>query len=218
MDISFNMNISKKIRTLIIFIIILVFVYTILADSIFFIYLIWNIFLAFIPFFISAFLLWYQKKNKKNLVFIFIGLFLWLIFFPNAPYIVTDLIHLGVNPSVPLFLDIILLFSSALVGMYFAVKSLSHIEQIFLSYFSNKKTSIILLFIILLSSFGVYLGRYLRWNSWDTFLQPKYILNDVANIFFNIENHIEAFVITLVFFIFVTFSYYIYKYFKNKML
>ncbi len=218
MDSSFKLNISKKIRIVIIFIVLLILAYTIWADSIFFVYLIWNIFLAFMPFLISAVLFWYKNQNKKYLLFFILGFFFWLIFFPNAPYIVTDIIHLGVNKEVPVLVDIILIFSSIYIGMYFTVKSLSNIEQIVLLYFSKKKTSIIILISILLSSFGVYLGRYLRWNSWDTFLQPRYILNDIVNIFTDPENHIEAFIITLVFFIFIACSHYIFKYFKNKML
>ena len=216
MDSSFKLNISKKIRILIIFIILLILAYTIWADSIFFIYLIWNIFLAFIPFFISTTLLWYKNQNKNHLAFFIVGFLLWLIFFPNAPYIITDLIHLGVNKEVPILLDIILLFSSLFVGMYFTLKSLSHIEQIFLSYFSKKKTNIIVLLIILLSSLGIYLGRYLRWNSWDTFFSPKYLFKDIFDIFLNSENHIEAYLVTLFFFIIIFCSYYIYKYYKIK--
>ena len=218
MDRSLKINISKQVRVLIVFIIVLVLAYTVLADSIFFVYLIWNIFLAFIPFFISSALLWYKKQEKNYLIFFIFGLFFWLIFFPNAPYLVTDIIHLGSNKDVPILFDMILLFSSALVGVYFALKSLFQVEQILFFWFKKKKTDVAIILVILLSSFGVYLGRYLRWNSWDLFFNAKNILNDIANIFLKSENHKEAYIVTLVFFVFISCSYHIYKYFKNKML
>ena len=218
MDRSLKLNISKQVRVLIVFMVVLIVAYTVLADSIFFVYLIWNIFLAFIPFFISSTLLWYKKQEKNYLIFFIFGLLFWLIFFPNAPYLVTDIIHLGSNKDVPILFDVILLFSSALLGMYFALKSLFQVEQILLHWFKKKKTNIIILLMILVSSFGVYLGRYLRWNSWDLFFDTKNIFNGIANIFLKIENYKEAYIVTLVFFAFITCSYYIYKYFKNKML
>lgn len=186
--------------------------YTIWSDSNFLLYLIWNIFLAFLPFLLSASLLWYKNQPKTYpIVFIF-GLAIWLILFPNAPYLVTDIIHLGANPSIPFWYDAILLFTSAWIGVYLGIYSLFHIEQIFLSWCSKKKTDLIILIIILFSSLGIYLGRFLRWNSWDVFIQPKYIFSDVLDIFSKPFNHPDAYITIIVFFVFITISYRVWKY------
>ena len=209
--------------------------YTIWSDSNYLFYLIWNIFLAFLPFLVSASLLWYKNQPARPcqlpmesrlahegagrektypIIFIF-GLVIWLILFPNAPYLITDIIHLGANPSIPFWYDAILLFASAWIGIYLGIYSLFHIEQIFLTWCSQKKTDLIILIIILFSSLGIYLGRFLRWNSWDVFIQPKYILSDILNIFSKPFNHLDAYITIIVFFVFITISYRVWKYVRK---
>lgn len=189
--------------------------YTIWSDTSYFLYLIWNIFLAFLPFFISASLLKYQNKEKNYQPIIFLGLIIWLIFFPNAPYLVTDIIHLSENIAVPFWYDVLLLFSSAWLGIYIGVHSLFHVEQIFLLKYSKIKTGVFILLTILLSSFGIYMGRFLRWNSWDVFIQPRFILKDSLDIFYHPFDHPEAYITALIFFVFVTISYNFWKYIRK---
>ena len=57
-----------------------------------FLFLVWNLFLAFIPFFISSWLYLFKHRFSKITMLPFVAL--WLLFFPNAPYIITDIIHL----------------------------------------------------------------------------------------------------------------------------
>jgi len=204
-----------------IIVVVLVLGYTIWADSAYFLYLIWNIFLAFLPFFVSASLLWYENKTSqvgggKTKPAIFIsGIILWLILFPNAPYLITDIIHLGVSHLVPLWIDSVLLFCSAYIGVFLGLYSLSHIEQIFLLRIGKIKTNIVILVAIFLSSFGIYIGRFLRWNSWDLFVSPKNFFSDILNIFSNPLGHGDAYFTTLIFFIFITTSYYLWKYVRG---
>lgn len=221
---------SKPMIFFIAFVFLLILAFTIWFDSIYFVYLIWNIFLAYIPFFISLNLLKYKDNifsNTKNvlinnvktkLMLFGIGAFFWVIFFPNTLYLVTDLIHLKANVIVPLWFDFVLLFSCAYIGLYLGLNSLFHIEQILLSKFNNRKTNFIILFFILISSFGIYLGRFLRFNSWDLLIRPKFIISDIYNIFLYPENHKEAYILTAIFFIFSTMFYFFWrnfiKYFK----
>lgn len=167
------------------------------------------------PFLISVSLLLYKTKEKTHLIIFIIGLFVWLIVFPNAPYLVTDIIHLGANQNVPFWLDITLLFSSAWIGLYLGIYSLSHIEKILLTWFSQRKTNVIILITILVSSFGIYMGRFLRWNSWDIFVQPKIVFKDIAIVLSDIFNYKEAYITTIVFFIFITLSYGVWKYVRK---
>ncbi|MEI6580641.1 MAG: DUF1361 domain-containing protein [bacterium] len=208
---DYKITLPKHIIALVVLVVVLVLGFTIRYDSDYFFYLLWNIFLAFIPFLISSKLLWYKNKEKKYPVIFVLGLTLWLVVFPNAPYVVTDLIHLIASTFVPLWINVILLFSSAWIGIFLGIISLFHIEQIILPWFGRITTDLIILGVILLSSFGVYLGRFLRWNSWDIFLQPKAILNDFIDIFSNPLSHKEAYITTIVFFVLITVSYNIWK-------
>lgn len=213
---NYKITVPRRIIFLTVFIILLVLGYTIWSDTSYFLYLIWNIFLAFLPFFISANLLKYQSKGKTHSLIIFGGLLVWLILFPNAPYLVTDIIHLSTNVFVPFWYDVLLLFSSAWLGVYIGVHSLFQVEQIFLLKYSKIKTDVFILLTILLSSFGIYMGRFLRWNSWDVFIQPRFILKDSLDIFYHPFDHPEAYITTLVFFVFITVSYNVWKHMNSS--
>ncbi|MCX6754511.1 MAG: DUF1361 domain-containing protein [Candidatus Nomurabacteria bacterium] len=178
----FNIKIPKSIIPIVLFVIILNILRVIFWGKVSLIFILWNIFLAFIPFVISSLLLLYSKKEKFNKIILFFGLFLWLLFIPNAPYIITDFIHLGSTRSIPLIFDILLIFSSALIGLIFFFYSLFQIEQIIKNKYSNKVTSIIIGFVIMLVSFGVYLGRFLRFNSWDVFVNNKSLVISIWKI------------------------------------
>lgn len=224
---NYRVNLPKQIIFLIILVFLLVLVFTIWFDSTYFVYLIWNIFLACIPFFISLNLflnkdifLGFKEESKiykfkTKIVLFSISIFFWIIFFPNTLYLITDLIHLGANALVPFWFDVILLLLCAYIGLYLGLNSLFHIEQILLSKLSNKKTNFIIVVYILISSFGIYLGRFLRFNSWDVFVKPKFILNDVSNIFLNPENYKEAYISTIIFFIFSIMFYFFWRNFKK---
>lgn len=205
----------KRIIVLTAFSVFLVLFYTVWSDTSYFLYIIWNIFLAFLPFLISSNLLWYKNQGKFGTPIFIFGLLVWLALFPNAPYLVTDLIHLGANPSVPFIFDFLILFISAWVGMYLGVYSLFHVEEIFFDKYGKKITNSLLFVIILISSFGIYIGRFLRWNSWDVFLRPGYLVKDISEVVNHPHNYPEAYVSTAVFFVFITLSYLVWKKIKK---
>jgi uncharacterized membrane protein len=92
---------------------------------------------------------------------------LWLLFFPNAPYIVTDLIHLRDRSPVPIWFDAVMLFSFALTGLCLAFVSLLLFHRIVERRRGTPAGWIVVVVVSCLTGFGVYLGRYPRWNSWD---------------------------------------------------
>lgn len=204
----------------IVFLLILVFILTILRVILFgkysLVYILWNILLAFIPFFISSMLLCLKEKGSlKNIIFIIFGI-VWLLFLPNAPYIVTDLIHIGVVRAVPVLFDSILLFTSAYIGLMFGMHSIFHIEKILISKYSKKLTSIIVAMIILLTSFGMYLGRFFRFNSWDVFISPFSSSDKLLKTLSYSTYHIEALIYIPLFFIFIYIFYYSWKSSKKE--
>ena len=138
-------------------------------------FLLWNLFLAFIPWIIANIL---EYKNFRKGIEIPV-MIVWLLMFPNAPYLFTDLIHLGKNPFAPRWFDITLLLSYGITGFAFAYFSLKKVEGKIKKYFPKIKENYKKAFIIYLSSYGIYLGRFLRWNSWDIFTSFPAVIKDV---------------------------------------
>ena len=119
----------------------------------------WNIFLAWIPYILSGFFIQYRYKEKWKQLFLFCS---WLLFFPNALYIVTDLVHLQSESNMPWWYDALLVFSSSFIGIALAFISLSKAEFYLESIFSKRVVTLCIAGILFLGSFGVYLGRFQR--------------------------------------------------------
>jgi uncharacterized membrane protein len=178
--------------TFVVILLALRFMYT---GKLYFSFYVWNLLLAFIPLWISNFIVRQKKKNNK--MYVLIGI--WLLFLPNAPYLITDVFHFAERPPVPKWFDLLLVISAAWTGLTIGLVSLLQIEQYFLQYYSLVKVNIILSVLILLCSFGVYLGRYLRFNSWDIISNPDDILLAIAHrILFPLE-HPKTWGFTLLF-------------------
>jgi uncharacterized membrane protein len=104
----------------------------------------------------------------------------WLAFFPNAPYLVTDLIHVRARAAVPIWYDAIMVFAFALTGLCLAFLSLWLVHRLVDRRFGARVGWAFVATIAGLAGFGVYLGRYPRWNSWDGVTRPGELLADVA--------------------------------------
>lgn len=131
-------------------------------------YLIWNLFLAWVPYIVSSFFI---KKDTSIKIFIPLFVF-WLLFFPNAPYLVTDVIHIASSPESLIWFDSLLFFFFGWIGLLLGMISLFHIHQYLKNHLSILISEFLIFTICFISSFGVYLGRFERWNSWDLFLNP----------------------------------------------
>jgi len=145
-----------------------------------FLFLNWNLFLAFIPWSLTTVLIIKPKLQKNRLVLIAVLVF-WILFFPNALYILTDLFHLRVNSLMPVWFDMILILSFAWTGLLFGFLSLIDIEKLLAKYTSTKVISFVSAFLLFAASFGIYLGRYLRWNSWDIIASPLLLFYDISD-------------------------------------
>ncbi len=135
--------------------------------------LVWNLLLAWIPFilsYIAYILAWWRLP-----VYVVVPAFavLWLIFFPNAPYILTDLQHLGQDAAgVPTWYDVIMLIWYSWTGMLMGVVSLNLMQEIIRRRAGRAAGWIFALAVALLSSVGIYVGRFIRLNSWDLLRNP----------------------------------------------
>ncbi len=176
------------------------------SGSFTYLFFVWNLFLAAVPLYISSFLI---RAKKRNLQIIFFTA--WLLFFPNALYIMTDLIHLKEIKNAPLWFDVILIFSAAINGLIMAYISLQTVEVFLRSKFNARKTNLILFGCLFLGSFGVYIGRFLRWNSWDILANPFAVTYEVGEHFFNPLQHPRTSGMTIILTIFFSIFYFTLK-------
>jgi len=178
-----------------------------LTQSIMLLFLPWNLFLAVIPLYLSYRLTLTSRGWKATLYIA--G---WLLFFPNSLYIITDIFHLREHRGVPLWFDLLILFSSAMSGVIVGLLSMQHVEQYLCRRISNRNLERFVFGSFILCGYGIYLGRYLRWNSWDIVTQPYSLLMDIKQDVLHPLRHYECWLITLLFGVWM---YILYRYFKK---
>jgi uncharacterized membrane protein len=148
-----------------------------LAGHHYYAFLLWNLFLAAIPLGLSLGL---RQINRLTLALPLLAV--WLLFFPNAPYVLTDLMHLNDhNDHVPQWLDLLMLLSFAFVALWFGFQSLHIVQHWFARKFSHAMAWCVTVGSLGLSGFGVYLGRFDRWNSWDILHRPLSLLSRISS-------------------------------------
>lgn len=145
-----------------------------------FAFLVWNLFLAYVPYIISKQMSVKPPKAKWKF---FLVCFVWLLFIPNSFYIITDLFHLDMNEDVPLWYDLALLLSFAWSGLLFGILSIRQMEKLFEKNFNKNFDLFFILPVMALNGFGVYIGRYLRFNTWDVVSNPFQLANDIVYMF-----------------------------------
>lgn len=141
-----------------------------------FLFLVWNLFLAWVPYLIAISL---EKIPAKKFLAI-PALLVWLVFFPNAPYLVTDLLHVHYRHGVPLWYDVMMYFTFAWTGLLLGYLSLMEVQRFLEKRLDKKWVTVLVWASIGLCGFGVYLGRYQRWNSWDLLTNPYQLFWDMA--------------------------------------
>lgn len=147
-----------------------------------FFFLLWNLFLAWIPY-IVALKIERSKRLGTGRIATSFWLLVWLAFLPNAPYIITDFVHFRHLPPVPFWYDLTLFFAAACTGLMLGLLSLYEVHIVLRHWFSAKISSFLILLAIGLCGFGVWLGRFQRWNSWDIVTRPDALLRDLAETF-----------------------------------
>ncbi|HNP32707.1 MAG TPA: DUF1361 domain-containing protein [Flavobacterium sp.] len=171
-----------------------------ITHDIYLLFLIWNLFLGYIPYALSS-----KIKTAVPGTFIFYALFFgWIIFLPNAFYLLTDFIHLHHSSDLQYLFDALLLTSFTIAGFYAGIVSLFHIHRILEMKYETKKCFLIIFAICYLTSFGIYLGRILRFNSWDILSHPIELFYNILKNIFNSD--VYEFTILLGSFIFLIYS------------
>ena len=160
----------------------------------------WNLVLAWVPFAL-ALVIYERAPSAPRMQLAGLGA-LWLLFFPNAPYILTDLKHIGVGGKVPILYDVLLLSAAAWTGLLLGLTSLFLIHAVARRLLGASNAWALVVGVLTVSSFGIYLGRVQRWNSWDVFLRPGALLGDVLESF-----HVRPIALTVLLTSFLFVSY-----------
>jgi uncharacterized membrane protein len=184
-----------------------------LNTSLFYLFLVWNIFLAIIPFAITLYLNTKENLSPLKLGFWFL---VWLAFLPNAPYIITDLIHIRSGNDTLLWLDVLVVLSFAMSGLLLFYYSIIDMQQLMTSRFTRIPITTLTLVIIFLCGFGVYLGRFLRYNSWEIISEPQMLILDILNILLSPFQNSEAWLFTLGFGTFLVVGYWMFLTLKKS--
>ncbi|HEX2060667.1 MAG TPA: DUF1361 domain-containing protein [Thermoanaerobaculia bacterium] len=176
------------------------------SNSVLFFFLIWNLFLAAVPFF--AALTMEALERRRSHLAAQSGVFaIWLLFLPNAPYILTDLIHLKPRPPIPIWFDTLMLLSCAGTGLLLGYGSMLIVQRIIERRFGLVTGWIVAVVAMVLSAFGMYLGRFERWNSWQALTEPRPLLADIVRRVMNPLDHPTTVAVTVLFGVALTLGY-----------
>ncbi|MES2619738.1 MAG: DUF1361 domain-containing protein [Bacteroidota bacterium] len=163
------------------------------SETLSYIFLPFNLILAWIPLLIAR--LAQHQQSTLKLAALLCG---WIIFFPNSAYIITDLIHLKPRNDIPFWYDTTMLFVFAFTGFITGLLSAVLIYRRLKQTFSTVKCKAIMVAVMFLSGYGIYIGRFLRWNSWDIALHPVSILCDTFVRIANPVEHPQTYAVSIV--------------------
>jgi uncharacterized membrane protein len=152
-------------------------------------FLIWNLFLAWLPLVVSMLTLLFMRigMGKLKLVILLLCGLTWLLLYPNAPYLTTDFIHLIFDPSygrydrgrlLPWY-DLVMFFLFSWCGLLLGYLSMRQFHAIVYHYFKSVIGWVFIFIVSFLGGFGVYLGRVIRLNSWDVVFNPFRLIESV---------------------------------------
>jgi len=197
----------SKLAILILFCFALVGMRVVYTETPVYIFLIWNLFLAVVPYILSKIAL--DLAQQRSVVTTSLLVLFCILFLPNASYIVTDLFHLRTRSAVPIWFDSVMIFTFALTGLILFYRSLENLERISLLFFNRTITIFNIVLVIFASAFGMYLGRYLRFNSWDIVSDPLYLIQEIAQRILYPLEHSQAWGMTIVYGLFLMVIYFL---------
>lgn len=173
-------------------------------------FLAWNLFLAYIPFLISNWLSRHTEVLKSRIKLILL-IFTWLLFMPNSFYILTDLFHLENMGNGHPWFDLTLILSFAWNGILFGILSIRKMEMLLKKTKGKFISAFVICTVMWLNAFGIYIGRFLRFNSWDIIVNPFSLLAEISDIVFNPYDYRYVWAMSFCFAFFMVIIYYTIK-------
>lgn len=181
------------------------------ADNFRYWFMLWNLALAWIaPFFALWLVSRLSRTSWKHWFNIALTL-AWLLFLPNSFYMVSDLIHVQQTGEVNVIFDAVLFSSFIFNGFIAGYIGTYLIHRELTKRLSVLQTYLAILGVFMLSSYAIYLGRVLRWNTWDALVSPAALLFDISDTILRPLDHLQAYVITFSFTILIG-SFYLLAY------
>ena len=180
-------------------------------------FLVWNLFLAWMPYWCSVAAVWVRQHARdsgsipRKWQLTMIGA-AWLVMFPNAPYIFTDFIHVIHNPTTGWWYDVGMISCFAMTGCFIGVVSLRIMHDLVRAWSGELLGWTFVLGAAILSGFGIYLGRFQRFNSWDVLLRPRAVFGDVLSRIVDPFSHQRTIGVTLMFAAIVLASYIMFRF------
>lgn len=172
-------------------------------------FMLWNLILAWVP----LALVWALLSEIKNKswrepfpVLLTLG---WLLFLPNSFYMVSDLLHLEPTGDINIIFDVVFFMSFIWNGLLAGFLSLRLVHEVLLARQKPRTAHYLIAGVLLANSFAIYLGRSLRWNSWDVLASPFAILFDVSERLINPLSYPQAFLTTTTFFMLLGSMYWV---------
>jgi uncharacterized membrane protein len=138
----------------------------------------WNLGLALVPLALAYLVSWAARREITWPALPVLGL-AWIIFLPNAPYLITDLVHLDEGVNGP---NIVVLSLLAITGLLIGVKSIQLVQRTVERLFGLAAGRVAVHVIAVLTAFGIYLGRVKRWNSWDVIEEPHAFVHALVRV------------------------------------
>jgi uncharacterized membrane protein len=173
-------------------------------------YLAWNLFLAWLPLGLAVLTVRLRSSHPNQPWRAGLCGLGWLLFFPNAPYLFTDLVHLmrfrGPSPA-PFWFDLLLNLTFAVTGLMLGFASLQLMQSLVGRARGKLAAWSFVVAALGLAGFGVYVGRFLRWNSWDALIAPVPVIADIAASLTTPWQHPRAWGFSFVFFLFLLLTY-----------
>jgi len=167
--------------------------------NLYFVFLVKNLFLAWIPYWLSLAAVRLAESRSRQHVLI-AGVWLaWLAMLPNAPYIVTDFVHIWRAPRFVWWYDVGMILMFALNGCFLGIVSLRIMHDLVRPKLGAAGGWLFVLCATTLSGYGIYIGRFHRWNSWDLLTHPHRILAQAFERVVNPLSHPRTVGVTLMF-------------------
>ena len=167
-------------------------------------HMMWNLILAWLPA-AFAYLAVRPRATPRPIRFVFF--MAWLVFLPNAPYLITDMVHLPFGGGIPILYDVVLLFGTALCGLTLGLVSLRWVMAAVAGRLGVWPARLFGLVALGMAGFGIYLGRYLRWNSWDLLLRPAALARDIWLHLIHPIQHWQGWALALLFALLLAYAY-----------
>jgi uncharacterized membrane protein len=123
----------------------------------------------------------------------------WLLFLPNAPYLLSDLVHLKARAAVPLWFDAALLGGVGALGLAIGVRSLADVSAALERWGGRWIAAAVRHAVPALCGYAIWLGRFERWNSWDLLLRPDDVLAEILPTFLRPLDHPRTWAVTVTF-------------------